>query len=239
MTRVRVILVSLAVIAGGAALIWVIMAYTPVRQLLPGALRGDLRAEYLDAAVRLDSLEVAAARNAAYLDNIVAIMQGDFNTACDTAVSRQTVPDSLLLASEGERRFVEQYREEERFNLSVLSPIAAEGMIFTSPVPSGVSLSARTASGVNVAAGREVPVAAIYRGTVVAVNTDADGLSTIVIQHPNDFLSVLGGLGDVFVAPGAHVAAGERLAHSSPHNPIVFEMWHSGTPLDPREYIAF
>ena len=67
MTRARVFLVSAAIIAGGAALLWVIIAYTPVRQLLPGALKGDLRAQYIETAVKLDSLEQAAARNRAQL----------------------------------------------------------------------------------------------------------------------------------------------------------------------------
>ena len=79
MTRTRVFLVSAAIIAGGAALLWVIIAYTPVRRLLPGTLKGDLRTDYITAAIKLDSLEQASARNAAYIANIAALLQGDEN----------------------------------------------------------------------------------------------------------------------------------------------------------------
>ena len=43
MTRGRVIAVSAASVAAMAALIWMVIAYTPMRQLLPGARRGVSR----------------------------------------------------------------------------------------------------------------------------------------------------------------------------------------------------
>ena len=98
MTRARVFAVTAAIIAGGAALLWVIIAYTPVRQLLPGALKGDLRADYIAAAVKLDSLEQAASLNAAYIANIAAIINGDIAAADSTVAQMVAIEDSLLAA---------------------------------------------------------------------------------------------------------------------------------------------
>ena len=43
MTSAKVIIVSTAVIAGFAALIWLIIAFTPMRRLLPESLSGEVR----------------------------------------------------------------------------------------------------------------------------------------------------------------------------------------------------
>lgn len=236
MTRARVFAVTAAIIAGGAALLWVIIAYTPVRQLLPGALKGDLRADYIAAAVKLDSLEQAASLNAAYIANIAAIINGDIAAADSTVAQMVAIEDSLLAAGEAERQFVRSYEAQERFNLSVLSPIAAEGMIFSSPVGSTATTAPLPAKGIEVSGPKGAAMSAIYRGTVVAVVASPNGTSAVMVQHPNDFVSVYSGLGEVFAERGARVEAGQRLGHVG-QRPATFELWHSGSPLNPEDYI--
>lgn len=238
MTRARVFLVSAAIIAGGAALLWVIIAYTPVRQLLPGALKGDLRAQYIETAVKLDSLEQAAARNAAYIENISSLMRGEVTRPDTATASVVAVDDSLLAASESERDFVRSYEAQERFNLSVLAPIAAEGMVFSSPVPTTAQASSMQSKGMRVTGPKGSPLSAIYRGTVISVNTSADGTSSVTVQHPNDFVSIYSSLDDIFVDRGQRVEPGQRLGHIGTM-PANFELWHKGSPLDPGDYINF
>lgn len=224
MTRARVALVSATVIAGGAALIWCVMAYTPMRNLLPGSLRGDLRAQYVEAALRLDSLENAARMNEAYLNNLLTIMRDQVegqNVAAPGEIVPESAVDSLLAASEAEKAFVRSYEDEERFNLSVLAPIAAEGMVFTSPNPTaGIAASP-------------------YRGTVLAVTTDANGLTDLIIQHPNDFVSVFEGLRDVYVEKGRKLVAGQRVGAATSSSQFSFSLWHNGSVLNPEDYISF
>lgn len=222
-----------------SVLFWCLFAYTPVRTLLPGALSGDLRAQYLEAAFRLDSLEIETQRRADYAANIRAILRGEA-THNDTITSTTPQPiDSLLAASDAERQFVRSYEQEERFNLSVLAPIAAEGMIFTSPLTASAECHPLPSGGVAFTINRAVPVSAIYRGTVVAMIIDNDGCTTIVVQHPNDFVSTFSGLSNVYVNVGTRVAAGQRIADTTAKVPMNFDLWHNGTALDPREYIAF
>lgn len=222
MTTWRVVLVAAAVAAGVAAIVWCAMAYTPMRRLLPGALKYDLRAQYVEVALKLDSLEQAARANDAYIANLVNLMRGEVTEAPVSAVEvSDSRIDSLLAASEAEQAFVRRYEDEERFNLSVLAPIAAEGMVFTSPLPvPGVA-------------------AAAYRGTVVSVVIGTDGLSTVTVQHPNDFISVYSGLRDVYVDKGRKVVGGQRIGTAPSRERPGFELWHGGTALDPEEYVSF
>ncbi len=243
MGRTRVILAAAGCIAALAALIYVVLAYTPLRQLMPGALRGDLRSRYAATALRVDSLERTARADRAYIDNIMSILGGHENDSTSTDAARTIVPatpyDTLPAAGEAERAFVRAYDEENRFNLSVLAPIAAEGMVFGSPLSSASQTLPVAGGGLSMNPHRAAPVTASYRGTVTGVYHDPDGTSTIVVQHPNDFLSVYRGVGDIFVERGQRIAAGQRIAHTSTRVPLIFELWHNGTSLDPREYIAF
>ena len=238
MTPLRVWLTSALIVAAIGALIWLIMSYTPLRRLVPGTLSGDLRARYIELTLTVDSLEQRAAVSDAYLANIQSILTGDIPETTPTEAPQLAVADSLLEASEAERAFVQQFEEQERFNLSVLAPIAAEGMVFTTP---GNVAEVRSLPGAGRAVELVIPrggaVNSVYRGTVVSVVPRPDGLSDITIQHPNEFLTVYSGVHDVFVEKGSKVVAGQRIAHAD-DNPLRFELWHKGSALDSREYIS-
>ncbi|MDE5632416.1 MAG: M23 family metallopeptidase, partial [Muribaculaceae bacterium] len=126
-----------------------------------------------------------------------------------------------------------------RFNLSVLAPIAAEGMIFASPVPSTATVEPLSTGGVSAVQPAALPVSAVYRGSVTGLYYDGDGRAVVTVQHPNDFVSVYSGLDDVFVVKGAKVAASQRIGHTSAGRPLVFELWHNGALLAPGDYVAF
>lgn len=178
------------------------------------------RADYIDTAIRVDSLAAHVSQNDAYASNIMAVLQSKASPVAATDTLRQpTPPDmplSVLDASEAERTFVQQIEAEERFNISVLTPIAAEGMIFMPPTAAGGWCDA------------------IYRGTVTTICFTA-GLATIVVQHPNDFLSIYRNLSEVLTCEGAKVSAGQRLGRG---DNAAFELWHNGAKLNYDDYIS-
>lgn len=244
-SRVRVILFTLTVIAAIAALVFVILFYTPVRRLMPGQLDGDLRSRYIDMALSLDSLEQEARINDAYLTNIGDILMGrvDPDSTRESIAAAMAAPssDTLIAASEAERRFVKSYEDADRFNLSVLTPIAAEGMTFYSPVPGVLSEPEQneTATSVSFDEKMLLPVSSVYRGTVIGVYPGPTDTRTVIVQHPNDFISVYGGLREVFAAVGDKVAAGQRIGHSGEGARFDFELWHNGSATNPTDYIGF
>lgn len=215
-----------ALIAAIGSLIAVILIFTPIRSLLSGELPGDLRDRYTELALKLDSVSERARISEAYSSNIVAILtdsvsEDDVRRRVETTVA---TTDSFITASEREKQFVQQFESRERFNLSVLSPIAAEGMIFEAPT----ATDAGTGN-----------VCAIYRGTVIALDYGSNGLGVIAIQHPNDFISVYSNLSDTYVEKGAKILAGQRIGASTTDAPLLFELWHSGTLLDTPQYIKY
>ena len=244
-SRARVLIGSILFVAAVAALMFVLIFFSPVRKLLPGRLEGDLRSRYVDMAMRLDSIEQHSRANDLYITNLRNILAGSADTTTIveqslTAYSRAAA-DSMLAPSEAEREFVQLYEASDRFNLSVLTPIAAEGMAFYSPVPDALTepeTDPKT-NAVSFSQPDRLPISATYRGSVISVYSDPKGLKTVIVQHPNDFISVYSGLADCFVVPGARVVAGERIGHSGMGNTFKFELWHNGAATEPTDYIAF
>lgn len=240
MTRSRVWLFSIAFFAGVGALIYVIFAFTPMRRLLPMKMEKATRAGYLEASMRLDSLERAVEISRQYVDKVNAILDGEPVSDSISAPTFFSPDSSLMAAREAEKRFVKEYEDERRFNLSVLAPIAAGGMDFASPV-GALAMHTRSVDegkAVEISTGRATPAASIYKGTVVALTRDSEGLATIVVQHPGGFISVYGGLREVFVERGQTVERAQRLGHAAPPGGNVrFELWHNGSALNPEEYI--
>ena len=223
LSGVRVTLAALAVIAAVASLILVLVMFTPLGTFLPGQLRGDLRGQYAQTALRIDSLEQISRQQTAYMENIQRILT-DSVSADLTATPTAVITDSLVSASSAERQFVRQFEDEQRFNLSVLAPIAAEGMIFESPTMS--------ADGTG-------EVSAIYRGTVLSTAIAPNGLLMVMVQHPNDFVSIYNNLEHVYIAVGDKVVAGQRIACTAANHPLALEMWHDGVKLSPELYLPY
>lgn len=227
--ELRAWIVGGALVAALASLALLLALFTPLGQSLRGHLPGALRSQYVDLALQLDSLNARARVQQRYTDNIIAVLN---SRSTDSVVAQPRseattggiAPDSLLPASENERLFVQQFESRERFNISVLSPIAAEGMVFEAP--------SRDEDGIG-------PVTAIYRGTVVGISYNPRGLATVVVQHPNDFLSVYGALKDVYVGKGAKVTAAQRIGTASSDAPLQFELWRAGSQLDPLKYVNY
>lgn len=240
-TRLQAAVLACIAVAAVAALVYVVMAFTPLRQLLPGTLDRDTRGLYIDATLRLDSLTREMHVNERYLSDVQAIITGtvDPDSARNSHTALTELSDTLISASEAERAFVQRFENTQRYSLSVLAPIAAEGMAFYSPAPGAEAEAAPDARSVTLHGTRSQGIDAIYRGSVIAAYTDARGLYTIIIQHPNEFISVYSGLAECFVSRGDTPSTGSRIAAAPPDGTMRFELWHKGNALNPDDYVAF
>lgn len=248
-TRSEIVIAVLIMTAALSCLVATIILLSPIRTLLPGYLKADQRQENIANSMRIDSLVTRVNINNAYMSNLESLIAPD----CDTISSGPGVPaseeplpaDSLLPASEKEKQFVRQFEEQERFNLTVLSPIAAEGISFYPPVSHATESSASSAeSSVTLTSPPESTVNSIYSGSVIETNTAIGGTTTIMIQHPNGFVSRYDGVHSSFVTPGDKVEKGSVIGITSPRESnkngnITFQLWNKGVALNPRDYIAF
>lgn len=228
-----------------------IIVSTPLKSLLPGYLYSYERYDMIANAQRIDSLSTEVSVRDMYLDNLRAILKGELDTVIPevTDTLPRVIPiDSIISTSELERDFVQQYENEQRFNLSVLTPLAAQGITFINPLQGAEARfpeEGEDSRRVTFDLPRLQPVSSIYRGTVLDVYNTMDAGFTVIIQHPNDFISRYSGLTEVMVKRGETVQPGTRLGLIERDKGVklglmpTFELWNKGAAVNPRDYVPF
>ncbi|WP_395043875.1 peptidase [Flavobacterium sp.] len=95
-----------------------IIAFTPLREYIPGYSSSKLRKEATEMALKSDSLEFAIKKNEAYLESIKKVLSGNLeyskvNKDSILAISVDTLPDLELTATESELKLRKEVAEEE------------------------------------------------------------------------------------------------------------------------------
>jgi murein DD-endopeptidase MepM/ murein hydrolase activator NlpD len=240
---------SLLVVAAVVTLI----AFTPLREFIPGYPDRKTRQAIVQNALRLDSLEQNVQRWVLYNDNINRILSGgtpiDIEDANDS-VQTQRYKAIMLTHSVEDSLFRRQVEELEQFNLTVASTSGTRPQTFASlhffPPLRGKILQKSNPQdgifGVNVAATLGNPVMAALPGTVVAAYWTLENSYVICIQHELNVSTVYKNCGQLLKKMGQHVNAGETIAvmgASKGVTALSFEIWNNGTPVNPEQYIVF
>jgi murein DD-endopeptidase MepM/ murein hydrolase activator NlpD len=86
------------------------------------------------------------------------------------------------------------------------------------------------------------PVRAVGAGVVRRVAPSPAGGLALVVDHGGGWTSIVAGLAEVGVTPGARIARGDRVGYLGPGQgagpELVLELWRGRTAVDPRRHIA-
>lgn len=229
----------------------VIIAFTPLRNYLPGYMNSEIRAQVVENALRVDSLQQLVDRQNLYIMNIQDIFSG--KVRIDSVQSMDTLTamreDSLMERTKREEEFRRQYEETEKYNLtSITSQPDVDGLIFYRPTRGMISShfdADKKHYGTDIAANPNESVLATLDGTVILSTYTAETGYLIEVQHNQDFVSVYKHCGSLLKRVGDKVQAGEAIAlvgnsgtlTTGPH--LHFELWHKGSAVNPEKYIVF
>ena len=228
-----------------------IITFTPLRNYLPGYMNSDIRAQVVENALRVDSLQQLVDRQNMYIMNIQDIFSGTVRV--DTVQSMDSLTtmreDSLIARCEREEAFRRQYVETEKYNLTfITSQPDVNGLIFYRPTRGMISdhfNAEKKHFGTDIAANPNESVLATLDGTVILSTYTAETGYLIEVQHNQDFVSVYKHCGSLLKREGDTVKGGEAIAlvgnsgtlTTGPH--LHFELWHRGRPVNPEKYIVF
>lgn len=262
--RFSAYLTPLNVIAGVAAVVIVIsafvvsaIAFTPLKEYIPGYSDSQTRIAALQAAVRADSLAEAQRIYDQYFEQLSRVLSGevlDDTLAAEPEGEKRITYDNLNFAISREDSLLrKEIESEERFALNPGAGFAGEamglpGVFFFTPLRGALSASFDATMGhygVDIAADEGAAVSAVYDGTIVMASFTSDGGYVIQVQHPNNLISVYKHNAALLKKIGDRVEAGDIIAvvgntgeyTDGPH--LHFELWYNGTPLDPQAFIAF
>ena len=229
----------------------VIIAFTPLKNYLPGYMNKEVREQVVTNALRADSLQWLMERQRMYIMNIQDIVSGSVKADSVHSIDSLTIvrSEELMERTQAEDEFRKQYEESERYNLTSLDNAQAiTGLMFVRPTRGMLSSefdANKKHFGIDVAASPNESVLATLDGTVVLATYTADTGYLIQVQHAQNLVSVYKHCGILLKQVGDVVKAGEAIAlvgntgekTTGPH--LHFEIWNRGRALDPTKYIVF
>jgi murein DD-endopeptidase MepM/ murein hydrolase activator NlpD len=232
-----------------------LIAFTNLREFIPGYPDITMRRNILVSAIRLDSLEKELDLRDKYFANLNSIIAG--NLPADNYALRDPSRNYKSITfkdSPEDSTLRAQVENEERYNLT-LGPVAPEpvtslaGLHFFPPVKGMVSGKFDPRSkhfGTDIVTKPKSPVNAALDGTVIFTGWTMETGFVIEVQHSNNIVSVYKHNASLLKSAGDMVRTGEAIAvvgdsgelyTSGPH--LHFEIWYKGRPLDPEEHIIF
>jgi murein DD-endopeptidase MepM/ murein hydrolase activator NlpD len=229
LTPLNTLLVLSALIVLFGTINILLLAYTPLSHILPTTALNFSQRERLELMNKIDSLEMRQ-RQVDYQERALRM---------------------ILAGEEGEVPMDEGDIEIEGYSSqgteTDFKPNAVNYTFYT-PLRGIISDTfnmERKHFAVDIAAKEKEVVKAAQKGTVIFSAWNPESGYTLVIQHPNDFLSVYKHNAVLLKKEGNFVTAGEAIAlvgstgelTSGPH--LHFELWNKGIAIDPLKYVRF
>lgn len=252
-----------------------LIAFTSLREFIPGYMRSDIMEQAYTNEQKLDSLERVLSQQELQLQNIKLVLSGqqlpgeeayrhktDSTHKAKPTEYTHSKADSLLRE---EVENADQYQvkpskinklaNNQSQNTSVAPATRTESAANTPAIlPFFSPLHGKTIAtfneknshfGTDIAGTENSVVKSIYSGTVLLANFSPDNSYIIVIQHPNNYISVYKHCGSLLKRAGDAVRAGEPIAFlasgesktKEPH--LHFELWYNGKPINPENHVNF
>ncbi len=227
-----------------------IIAFTPLREYIPGYSSTALKRRATVLAYRTDSLQKIINLNEQYLASIKKVLTGDVKTVDfnkDSLIEvAKTDPSVLIRISRKDSLLREQVSKEDKYN--PLVAVHEQQYTLFAPVKGTISepYDSKTKHyAVDIVTAKDSPVKAVADGTVIFAEWTAQTGNVIILKHNNNLISVYKHNAMLTKGQGERVKAGEVIATvgstgeltTGPH--LHFELWRDGFPINPANFIDF
>ena len=247
--------INVFVLVGGSVMLLSVgmiflIAFTPLREYIPGYSSNEVRRDALKLDMRADSLSRQLALHNQQLRTIQKIIKGeDIDSAYSEVEDSGIVkPESdALEASVMENNLREFVETEDRFNIPTNQSALSHFSFFT-PLNGVVTSSFNPKENhlaVDVVAEKNAPVKACLGGSVLLAQWTSETGYVLVIQHNQNLISVYKHNSSLTKSQGEIVKSREVIAISGgsgelstgPH--LHYELWSNGVPLNPANFMDF
>lgn len=241
-----------------------IIAYTPLKQYIPGYSNVQIQEDPYSQIKKTDSLERVIRQREAYLFNLKNILEGNTEALKDTVsvhldsnnvakyknIRFDRSPEDSLLREEIQRldQYNLVYYDQEKQQNVYSKRASIRNFFFFTPLRGQVTNGFNAKQkhyGVDIVGKENDVVKATLDGRIIFSNWTMRTGYVIMIMHDNNLISVYKHNASLLKQQGEIVKAGEPIAISGntgelttgPH--LHFEVWYNGSPVNPREYMSF
>lgn len=252
----RLTLMNVFVVAGLSAILLIlitslIIAFTPLREFIPGYTSSKLKNEARELALKYDKLEKELEHNNLYLESVKKILTGDLDYAKfhkDSIYDVSSGPNpSELKATEEEKKLKQAVEQEDKYNYFEKSE-SKLSMVFFQPakgiVTDGFNRSKKHFA-IDIALPKDTPIKSIANGHVVFSDWTPTTGHVVIISHQQGIMSVYKHLSSStknlsdFVRTGEVIAMSGITGYETTGVHLHFELWKDGSPINPKDYINF
>jgi murein DD-endopeptidase MepM/ murein hydrolase activator NlpD len=229
-----------------------IIAFTPLREYIPGYASTQLKKDATELALKSDSLNQALKKNEAYIESIKKVLTGDleyakFNKDSILASVSEPFSEEELKPTKSDLKFREAVDREDKYNLFEKAKPKVSTVLFP-PVKGIITEKFNPRDkhyAVDIALAKNTPIKSILSGRVIFADWTPNTGNVVIIRHNNGFISIYKHAASVTVSQGDIVRTGEVIALAGSSGTestgvhLHFELWKDGYPIDPSIFIEF
>lgn len=232
-----------------------LIAFTGLREYIPGYTDVNIRRNLVNVALKTDSLDYKMGAQERYLANLLNVLNDKVDTVKPLKASGDgTLYDSIrkLDKSEEDARLREQMEAGDKYELSETPAKTFSSGIgstaFFTPLKGTITTKFNAIQkhyGIDIVAGPNEVIKSALDGTVVIASFTSETGYVIGVQHGNNLMTLYKHNSALMKSVGDYVKAGEVIAiigntgeySTGPH--LHFELWYNGSPVNPLEFISF
>ena len=252
-SKLSVLMLSLLSFSAIAGLVYASIAYTSLKEYIPGYDSTELRKQAVQNLFVTDSLITLYNQNLQYLNAIRAVLNEDISfedpERMDQSlhVENQDAPEFISSIPEDSllRAFVSQ---QDKYNPDLSSSNITLETLLLPPAIGPISQGFNTEEShfaVDIVLEANTPIKSIADGRVVFAEWTAQTGYVIIIEHSQGILSVYKHNAALSKEQGDVVQGGEVIALAGNTGELTtgfhlhFELWVEGYPMDPKNFFNF
>lgn len=229
----------------------VLIAFTPIKEYIPGYSSSKLKAEALKLTFDAEALKQKLAILENYTKALKPVLTGEITSeeidSLQIKVRQSVIDESKLNATKEDSLFREKVDRKTRFAILNNAKSTVQ-IVFFAPLKGNISQKFDANSkhfAIDIVAKKGTPIKATADGTVIFSGWNVATGYVIILKHSKDFISVYKHNGNLLKEQGDFVKSGEVIASvgstgeltTGPH--LHFELWSGGYAVDPSNLIDF
>lgn len=229
-----------------------IIAFTPLREYIPGYASTKLKEDAIVLAIKSDSLQKNVELNNKYISSIKKVLVGELEYA---KLNKDSLQTTNTLKAEGfdikttkeEQELREQVALEDKYNVFDKAKPKVNFVLF--PPTNGKIVKNYNPSskvyGIEIAIAKDTPIKAVAPGTILFADWTPTNGYVVIIKHQDELISVYKNIAFLTKTERDNIKSGEVIGQAGSaefqnnNGNFYFELWKEGFPINPSQFINF